>query len=56
MNLPVPNGLTASEAAVRLRRDGPNELPRERSRGPLRIVLDAVREPMLQLLLAAGVI
>jgi Ca2+-transporting ATPase len=49
-------GLTAIEAAERLRDDGRNELPRERQRGPLRIVLDAVREPMLQLLLAAGVI
>jgi Ca2+-transporting ATPase len=49
-------GLTASEAAARLRRDGRNELPQERQRGPLRIVRDAVREPMLQLLLAAGVI
>jgi Ca2+-transporting ATPase len=49
-------GLTASEASERLRRDGRNELPQERQRGPLRIVLDAVREPMLQLLLAAGVI
>ena len=30
--------------------------PRTRAAAPLRIVLDAVREPMLQLLLAAGVI
>src|SRR3954470_23766545 len=56
MNLPVAPGLAASDAAERLRRDGPNELPRERPRGPLRIMRDAVREPMLQLLLAAGVI
>lgn len=49
-------GLTASAAAARLRTDGPNELPQERRRGVLRIVLQAVREPMLQLLLGAGVV
>ncbi len=49
-------GLTASAAAERLRLDGPNELPRERQRGPFRIALEAIREPMLQLLLGAGVI
>ncbi len=51
-----PTGLSAAAAAERLLRDGPNELARERRRGPFRIVLDAVREPMLQLLLAAGVL
>ena len=50
------SGLTAREAAARLAADGPNELPQERQRNFARIVLDAVREPMLQLLLAAGVI
>jgi Ca2+-transporting ATPase len=49
-------GLTAEDAAERLRRDGRNELPQERQRGPFRIILEAVREPMLQLLLGAGVI
>ncbi len=49
-------GLTAADAAERLRQDGRNELPQERQRGPFRIVLDALREPMLQLLLGAGVI
>ncbi len=49
-------GLTEADAAARLRRDGPNDLPQAHQRGPLRIVLDAVREPMLQLLLGAGVI
>ncbi len=54
---PVPEqGLTAAEAAARLLRDGRNELPQERQRSPFRIVLEALREPMLQLLLAAGVI
>ena len=49
-------GLTTEDAAERLRRDGRNELPQERQRGPFRIVLEAVREPMLQLLLGAGVV
>ena len=49
-------GLTAAVATARLQHDGFNELPQDSRRGSLRIVLDAVREPMLQLLLAAGVI
>ncbi|PPQ35260.1 cation-translocating P-type ATPase [Rhodopila globiformis] len=49
-------GLTTQEAREILRREGPNVLPQEHARGPVRIVLDAVREPMLQLLLAAGII
>jgi len=54
---PSPDqGLTAAEAAARLVRDGRNELPQERPRGPLQIVLGALREPMLQLLLGAGVL
>ncbi len=49
-------GLTAADAAARLARDGRNELPQEHQRSPARIVLEALREPMLQLLLGAGVI
>ncbi len=49
-------GLTAGQASEILRRDGPNALPQDRQRGPFRIILDAVREPMLQLLLGAGVL
>lgn len=49
-------GLTTGAAAERLRIDGPNELPQEKRRGPVRIVLEAVREPMLQLLVGAGVV
>jgi Ca2+-transporting ATPase len=48
------NGLTAIEAARRLAVDGLNELPQERRRSIGRIAADALREPMLQLLLAAG--
>src|SRR3546814_6989876 len=35
-------------------RDGPNELPRQKKRSPWRIALEVLREPMLALLLAAG--
>ncbi len=49
-------GLTSADAAERRSRDGPNELPQERQRGPFHIILEAVREPMLQLLLGAGVL
>ena len=49
-------GLSHTEAARTLAKDGPNALPQERPRGPFRIVVSALREPMLQLLLAAGVI
>jgi Ca2+-transporting ATPase len=51
----LPDGLSPSEAAGRLRTDGPNELPRGNRRTLPRIVLEVVREPMFGLLLAAGV-
>jgi Ca2+-transporting ATPase len=53
---PGRKGLSTEDAVDRLGRFGSNELPQERRRGPARIILDAVREPMLQLLLAAGAI
>jgi Ca2+-transporting ATPase len=49
-------GLSAHDAAERLARDGPNELPVARRRSTLRIVVEVVREPMFGLLLAAGVL
>ena len=49
-------GLTAREAAERLRSEGPNELPELERRTALRIVLEVVREPMFALLLGAGVL
>ncbi|MBL8700233.1 MAG: cation-translocating P-type ATPase [Alphaproteobacteria bacterium] len=55
--LPHPSrGLTADEAAARLRAEGPNELPRARRRTPLRIAFEVLREPMLALLLGGGVL
>jgi Ca2+-transporting ATPase len=49
-------GLSAAEAAQRLRRDGPNALPDPERRGLARIVLEVLREPMFALLLAGGAI
>ncbi len=52
----VAAGLSQTEAAARFKADGPNELPRAERRTPLRIVLEVLREPMLALLLGAGLI
>lgn len=49
-------GLSESDAASRLKADGPNELPRGEKRTALRIILDVLREPMLAMLLGGGVI
>lgn len=49
-------GLSNVEAARRLGLDGPNELPRQGQRTFPRILLDVLREPMLTLLLVAGLI
>jgi P-type Ca2+ transporter type 2C len=50
------SGLTELDAQDRLRSEGPNELPRPDRRTPLRIMIEVVREPMLILLLAGGLI
>ena len=50
------SGLSAREAAERLRTEGPNALPQLERRTGLRIVLEVVREPMFALLLGAGVL
>ena len=50
------SGLSAEEVRRRLKRDGPNELPRVGRRTPFRIALEVLREPMLAMLLAAGAI
>jgi Ca2+-transporting ATPase len=49
-------GLTATEAAARLARHGPNELPRPPRRGPWRILRSVLAEPMFLLLLVAAAI
>ena len=45
-------GLSDDEARARLARDGPNRLPQPRRRGWPRIALEALRQPMILLLLA----
>jgi len=49
-------GLSDEEAAARLQSEGPNELPGEKRRGTLALVLGLAREPMLALLIGAGVL
>ena len=49
-------GLTQADAQSRLASEGFNELPRAGRRSPLRIVLEVLREPMLALLIAGGVV
>jgi Ca2+-transporting ATPase len=50
------DGLGEQEAAARLRQEGYNELPTSRKRGPLRIVWEVAREPMLLFLLATALL
>ncbi|MCX6778550.1 MAG: cation-transporting P-type ATPase, partial [Candidatus Micrarchaeota archaeon] len=47
-------GLTETEAAVLLKKDGPNELPSSKPKGVLHIALEVVKEPMFLLLIAGG--
>jgi Ca2+-transporting ATPase len=49
-------GLSANEAAQRFAIDGPNELPTARPRTLLQQARDVLREPMLLLLVGAGVV
>jgi P-type Ca2+ transporter type 2C len=46
--------LSASQAAQRLQQEGANALPGGQRRGNMAIVVEALREPMFMLLLAAG--
>ena len=52
----MTDGLSEAEAAQRLTRDGPNELPVSRPRSVLRLLRDVVSEPMFLLLVACGAI
>ena len=49
-------GLTEAEAASRLRIEGFNELPADKTRNLLRTAWDVIREPMILLLISAAVI
>jgi Ca2+-transporting ATPase len=52
----VAAGLTDAEAAERLARDGPNELPSARRRGLLALLFEILREPMIFLLAACALV
>ncbi|MFT3858437.1 MAG: cation-translocating P-type ATPase [Aquabacterium sp.] len=52
----LPTGLSAAEAQARLQRLGFNELPQAGRRTIWRMLLEAFKEPMQQLLIGAGVI
>jgi Ca2+-transporting ATPase len=49
-------GLTSQEAAARALADGPNEIASQQPRSVFRIAWEVVKEPMLLLLVAAGVL
>ena len=49
-------GLSTEEARSRLVTDGPNSLPSDSEKSLLKVALSVIREPMLLLLVAAGVI
>lgn len=49
-------GLSEEEASRRLAAEGPNELPSAKRRSTLWIALEVVREPMIALLVACGVL
>ncbi len=50
------HGLSEGVAQARLKAEGYNELPRSDKRTPLLIFVEVIREPMLTLLLASGII
>jgi Mg2+-importing ATPase len=49
-------GLSQAEAAARLKQVGPNEIAREKRQSPLRRLLDNVKNPLVILLMALGVL
>ncbi|MEO8005946.1 MAG: cation-transporting P-type ATPase [Betaproteobacteria bacterium] len=53
---PMAAGLTDAEATRRLAEHSPNELPSAKRRDVRRIALEVIREPMLLLLVAGGII
>jgi len=49
-------GLTSAEAAIRLRRDGPNSLGTEGRRGPLAVLIAQFASPLVIILVIASVV
>jgi Ca2+-transporting ATPase len=54
LDVDPPPGLAPEEAAARLAKDGPNELPSAKPRSTFAIAIAVLREPMLLFLLACG--
>jgi len=52
----VPSGLSEGDAQERLRQEGPNELPQSRRRRISGLLFDVLKEPMILLLVATGVV
>ncbi|MCL5679419.1 MAG: cation-transporting P-type ATPase [Candidatus Thermoplasmatota archaeon] len=50
------NGLTKSEAEIRLDRNGPNSLPESGNDGFFHVLIEQVREPMILILIVIGLI
>ena len=55
-NIKNISGLSEKEAATRLLTEGYNEIPSAKKRGIIAIALSVIREPMLLLLIAGGII
>jgi len=53
---PQLSGVSAAEAAKRLQRDGPNELPSSKPRSAAAIAWEVIKEPIFLLLVACGAI
>jgi P-type Ca2+ transporter type 2C len=56
MNEPVITGLSSNQAAERIRLHGYNELPVSEAKGLTKIIIDALKEPMLVLLLLCAAV
>jgi P-type Ca2+ transporter type 2C len=54
LELGTIQGLSDAEAAERLQREGPNELPSSKPRSLIAIAFEVVREPMFLLLVGCG--
>ncbi|MGN6676649.1 MAG: cation-transporting P-type ATPase, partial [Streptosporangiaceae bacterium] len=53
---PAERGLSSAEAELRLRRDGPNELPQARRRPLWILIARQLRDPLILVLLVAAVL
>ena len=53
---PAATGLTSSEAAARLKRDGPNAFGHEGRRGPLKVLISQFASPLVLILVAASLV